>query len=79
MGHFTRDEIGARLQEQRREGRAIYAALCGSGITAKFAARGEPTWSQPSTWPTACRRAVTQLKRGLDGRLVVGREPVDER
>ncbi|MFP3915340.1 MAG: phosphoenolpyruvate hydrolase family protein [Actinomycetota bacterium] len=40
MGHFTRDEILSRLHEERREGRAIYDALCGSGITAKFAARG---------------------------------------
>lgn len=24
MGHFSRDEIGARLDEERREGRAIY-------------------------------------------------------
>ncbi|MEK6711998.1 MAG: phosphoenolpyruvate hydrolase family protein [Nitrospinota bacterium] len=37
---FTRDEVVARLQGERRAGRAVYDALCGSGITAKFAARG---------------------------------------
>ena len=39
-GRFTREEVVARLQGERRAGRAIYDALCGSGITAKFAARG---------------------------------------
>ncbi|MBI2132064.1 MAG: phosphoenolpyruvate hydrolase family protein [Candidatus Tectomicrobia bacterium] len=39
-GKFTRDEVVARLRAERRAGRAIYDALCGSGITAKFAARG---------------------------------------
>lgn len=37
---FTREDVIARLQAERRSGRAIYDALCGSGITAKFAARG---------------------------------------
>ena len=32
--------IVARLQAERDSGRAVYDALCGSGITAKFAARG---------------------------------------
>jgi len=39
-GKFTREEVVARLHAERRSGRAVYDALCGSGITAKFAARG---------------------------------------
>lgn len=39
-GRFTRAEILSRLLSERQAGRAIYDALCGSGITAKFAARG---------------------------------------
>ena len=38
--NFSRDGIVARLQTERDAGRAVYDALCGSGITAKFAARG---------------------------------------
>ena len=37
---ISRDEILARLRAERDAGRAVYDALCGSGITAKFAARG---------------------------------------
>ncbi len=37
---FSRDGITARLRAERDAGRAVYDALCGSGITAKFAARG---------------------------------------
>jgi len=39
-GQFDRARIVARLQAERAAGRAIYDALCGSGITAKMAARG---------------------------------------
>lgn len=39
-GKFSRDEINARLRAERDAGRAIYDALCGTGITAKMAARG---------------------------------------
>jgi predicted TIM-barrel enzyme len=37
---FTRDSIVARLRAEVDGGRPIYDALCGSGITAKMAARG---------------------------------------
>jgi predicted TIM-barrel enzyme len=37
---LTRDTINGRLRAERAAGRAIYDALCGSGITAKMAARG---------------------------------------
>ena len=37
---MTRDTIVRRLRAERDAGRAIYDALCGSGITAKMAARG---------------------------------------
>ena len=37
---ISRDEILTRLRAERDAGRAIYDALCGSGITAKFAALG---------------------------------------
>ena len=40
MAKFTKAEIVANLNGQRDSGRAIYNALCGSGITAKMAARG---------------------------------------
>ncbi len=40
MAKFTRDEINARLAAERKAGRAVYDALCGTGITAKMAARG---------------------------------------
>lgn len=39
-GKLTRDEINARLHAERKAGRAVYDALCGTGITAKMAARG---------------------------------------
>jgi predicted TIM-barrel enzyme len=39
-GRFDRDTIVGRLRVERDAGRAIYDALCGSGITAKMAARG---------------------------------------
>ncbi len=39
-GRFTKDQIVTRLRAEREASRAIYDALCGSGITAKFAARG---------------------------------------
>lgn len=37
---LTRETIMARLRAERAAGRAIYDALCGTGITAKMAARG---------------------------------------
>lgn len=37
---FSREDVVARLESERQSGRAIYDALCGSGITAKFAAHG---------------------------------------
>ena len=37
---LDRNTIVARLRAERAAGRAIYDALCGSGITAKMAARG---------------------------------------
>jgi predicted TIM-barrel enzyme len=37
---LSREEINGRLRGDRAAGRAIYDALCGSGITAKMAARG---------------------------------------
>ena len=39
-GKFDRTTIVARLRAERDAGTAIYNALCGSGITAKMAARG---------------------------------------
>ena len=38
--NISRDDIVVRLRAERDAGRAVYDALCGSGITAKFAARG---------------------------------------
>ena len=40
MANFDHPTIVARLRAEREAGRAIYDALCGSGITAKMAARG---------------------------------------
>lgn len=37
---FTRDQINARLKAERDAGRMVYDAFCGTGITAKMAARG---------------------------------------
>ncbi len=37
---LNRETINARLAADRAAGRAVYDALCGSGITAKMAARG---------------------------------------
>jgi len=39
-GHYSRETIVERLRAEIRAGRPIYDALCGSGITAKMAARG---------------------------------------
>jgi predicted TIM-barrel enzyme len=39
-GKFDRETIVGHLRAEREAGRAIYDALCGSGITAKMAARG---------------------------------------
>ena len=39
-GKFDRDTILKRLRAECAAGTAIYDALCGSGITAKMAARG---------------------------------------
>ncbi|HET9175768.1 MAG TPA: phosphoenolpyruvate hydrolase family protein [Pseudolabrys sp.] len=39
-GKYSRAKIVERLQAEIRGGRPIYDALCGSGITAKMAARG---------------------------------------
>ncbi|MDH3397333.1 MAG: phosphoenolpyruvate hydrolase family protein, partial [Acidimicrobiia bacterium] len=40
MANFDHPTIVGRLRAEREAGRAIYDALCGSGITAKMAARG---------------------------------------
>ena len=40
MGRFSRDDIVGRLQAVRSTGGVVYDALCGTGITAKMAARG---------------------------------------
>ena len=40
QGKFDRDTINARLAAERAAGRVVYDALCGTGITAKMAARG---------------------------------------
>jgi predicted TIM-barrel enzyme len=40
VGNFDRETIVGHLRAEREAGRAIYDALCGSGITAKMAARG---------------------------------------
>lgn len=37
---FTREQINTRLKAERDAGRVVYDALCGTGITAKMAARG---------------------------------------
>jgi predicted TIM-barrel enzyme len=39
-GNYSREKIIGRLEAEIRGGRPIYDALCGSGITAKMAARG---------------------------------------
>jgi predicted TIM-barrel enzyme len=39
-GRLAREQIVGRLRAERDAGRAIYDALCGTGITAKMAARG---------------------------------------
>jgi len=39
-GKYTKDQVVARLCAERDAGRAVYDALCGTGITAKMAARG---------------------------------------
>jgi predicted TIM-barrel enzyme len=39
-GGFTREQIKARLTAERDAGRVIFDAYCGTGITAKMAARG---------------------------------------
>jgi predicted TIM-barrel enzyme len=43
-GRFSRDDIRARLRAEKAAGRIVYDALCGSGITAKMAARGGADW-----------------------------------
>jgi len=40
VAKFARDTILQNLADDRRAGRAVYDALCGSGITAKMDARG---------------------------------------
>jgi predicted TIM-barrel enzyme len=40
VGKFARETIRRNLADERKAGRAVYDALCGSGITAKMAARG---------------------------------------
>jgi predicted TIM-barrel enzyme len=40
VGKYTKDEINARLRAEVNSGRTVYDALCGTGITAKMAARG---------------------------------------
>lgn len=39
-GKFSKAQVVDRLRSERDAGRAIFDALCGSGITAKFAAKG---------------------------------------
>jgi len=39
-GKYDKDQVVARLRAERDAERAIYDALCGTGITAKMAARG---------------------------------------
>ncbi len=39
-GNFSKKQVVERLHAERDAGRAVFDALCGSGITAKFAARG---------------------------------------
>lgn len=39
-GKFSREQIVARLRAEVEAGRPVYDALCGTGITAKMAARG---------------------------------------
>ena len=39
-GKYDKDQVVARLRAERDAGRAVYDALCGTGITAKMAARG---------------------------------------
>jgi predicted TIM-barrel enzyme len=39
-GRFSREQIVARLRAEVEAGRPVYDALCGTGITAKMAARG---------------------------------------
>ena len=39
-GKYNREQVVARLRAERDAGRAIYDALCGTGITAKMSARG---------------------------------------
>ena len=39
-GKYNREQVVARLRAERDAGRAIYDALCGTGITAKMAALG---------------------------------------
>ena len=62
-GTFDRDTIVRRLRADRDAGRAIYDALCGSGITAKMAARGGA--SMVTTHALVCPDApgVEQLLR----------------
>lgn len=43
-GRFSRAEINDRLKAERAAGRIVYDALCGTGITAKMAARGGADW-----------------------------------
>lgn len=40
MGRFSREQINDRLHAVRSAGGVVYDALCGTGITAKMAARG---------------------------------------
>jgi len=40
LARFSREKIVARLRAEVEAGRPVYDALCGSGITAKMAARG---------------------------------------
>ncbi len=39
-GKYTKQQVVERLLAERQAGRVIYDALCGTGITAKMAARG---------------------------------------
>ena len=53
---FDRESIVGRLRVERDAGRAIYDALCGSGITAKMAARGGASMVTTHASPiSACR------------------------
>ena len=53
---LDRETINRRLRAEREAGTAVYDALCGSGITAKMAARGGASMVTTHDWLTSgCR------------------------